>query len=57
VEVGAMTKTGLLRLLAEKKTEAEGGSDYSLVPLELVTLLLEYINDRQIKEAVDEIPF
>lgn len=54
-----MKKTGALSLLAEMKAESEmkSAEDLELMPMRIVELLLEYINDPHIRQAVDEINF
>lgn len=54
-----MKKPGLIALLGQLKSRNEGkpAKEYETTPMEIALLLLEYINDPQIKAAVDEIPF
>ena len=54
-----MKKSGLLSSLENLKVRNETAAQEAtdLTPMELLDLLLTYINDPQIKEAVDAIPF
>lgn len=57
VEEKGMKKIGLLALLDQLKVQAENKEITVMTMMELVKLLVEYINDPQIKERVDVIPF
>lgn len=54
-----MKKDGLLSLLGQLKAESEQkpGEELETMPLRLLDLLLDYVNDPQIRAAVDEIHF
>lgn len=52
-----MKKSGLLSRLAHLKARAELEPDDGSVGLEVVDTLLDYINDPNIREAVEAIPF
>lgn len=51
-----MKKTGLISLLVQLKNRNEEELK-PLTALEIIELLVTYINDPQIKAAVDDIPF
>lgn len=51
-----MKKTSLLALLAQLKIKADDEEINDINRLKIVDLLLDYINDPQIREAVEEIP-
>lgn len=51
-----MKKSGLIALLAQLKVKAEDEEINDINRLKIVDLLLDYINDPQIREAVEEIP-
>ena len=55
-----MKKSGLLARLEQVRVRSEGGCDDEMKKinqLETLALLVEYINDPQIKEAAEKIPF
>lgn len=54
-----MKKQGVLNLLGQLKAESEQkpAAELDLMPLRIMALLVDYINDPQIKQAVDEIHF
>lgn len=56
-----MKKLGLLNLLENMKARNEmlpaEHDDVEMTPMEIVKHLLDYINDPDIRKAVDEIPF
>lgn len=54
-----MKKAGLLSLLEQMRAEQEGetSAEPEIVMMTLIDVLLDYINDPQIRAAVDEITF
>jgi hypothetical protein len=54
-----MKKSSALALLAQLKAENEAkpAEETELTPLRILDILLDYINDQEIREAVDEINF
>lgn len=54
-----MKKQSVLTLLGQLKAESEQKSaeELELMPLRILDLLLDYINDPQVREAVDDINF
>lgn len=51
-----MKKSGLLNLLEQLNTRAESEEIKYLTCLEVLDLLLDYMNDEAIREAVERIP-
>jgi len=51
-----MKKSGLLASLAQLKVKAEDEEINDINRLKILDLLLDYINDPQIRVAVEEIP-
>jgi hypothetical protein len=52
-----MKKSGLLSRLSQMKAAAEGNTNDGTEVMQILDLLLDYINDTDIRAAVDEIPF
>lgn len=52
-----MKKTDLLVALKNQKIVADDNELNEITKLKVLDLLLDYINDPHIREAVDEIPF
>ena len=52
-----MKKHGLLARLEQLRLEAEDKELEEITKVTLLDLLLDYINDPQIREAVEKIPF
>lgn len=51
-----MKKSTLLNFLTQLKTKAEDEEIKYLTALEVLDFLLDYINDSEIRELVEEIP-
>lgn len=52
-----MKKSGLLARLEQLRLEAEDKALEEITKLTVLDLVLDYINDPQIREAVERIPF
>lgn len=52
-----MKKAGLIALLGQLKIKADEEEINDINRIKIVDLLLDYINDPQIRAAVEEIPF
>lgn len=54
-----MKKQGVMNLLGQLKAESEKkpAADLETIPLRIIAVLVDYINDPQVKQAVDEIHF
>lgn len=52
-----MKKQSLLNLIEQVKTDAELKEIDGGTRLKLLDLLLDYINDPDVRKAVDEVPF
>lgn len=54
-----MKKSGVIALLQQLKAENEtkAAEETELTPLRIIDVLLDYLNDPEIREAVDEISF
>lgn len=54
-----MKKQSVINLLEQLKAENDlkSGEETTITPLRILDILLDYINDPQIREAVDEISF
>lgn len=50
-----MRKLGLLNLVAQLRNKSELDEIDDLRPLQVISLLLQYINDPDIEKAIDEV--
>lgn len=56
LEVMTMKKSTLLNRLEQIRLQAEDEEIKAMRPLEILDLVLEYVNDKDIRDAIEAVP-